>query len=100
MGQRIEIDETRMVDDSMIVSTDRNFTGTDGEGYESADNAEGVDTFGAKAAGELFASDESITRVYVSSNVFVIRRDGGWTDDATTSVRRVIEEFFLFYPDA
>ncbi len=41
-----------------------------------------------------------VCRVYVDSNMFVIRRTGGWDDDAVAAVSEVIEEFFLFYPDA
>ena len=100
VGQRIEIDGTRTVDDSLIVSTNRSLTGVNGEGYESLESTEGVKSFGAKAANAVLASDEAITRVYVDSNVLVIRRDGGWDDASVESVSRVIEEFFLFYPEA
>ena len=100
MGQRIEIDGTRRVEDSVIVSTNRSLTGTLGEGYESAEDAREVDTFGAKAAVDVFESDERINRVYVDSNMLVIRREGGWDEDSVAAVSKVIEEFFLFYPDA
>ena len=100
MGQRIEIEGTRVVDDSVIVTTDRSLTGTDGEGFTSIDEAEASSTFGAGVAGRLLSDDSAISRVFVSSNVIVARRDGGWTDDATASASKVIEDFFLFYPDA
>lgn len=100
MGQRIEIDSTVVVDDSVIVSTNRSITGTDGEGYDSAEEAADGTTFPAKLAADLFASDDALTRVYVSSNVAVVTRGGGWPDDAVASASQVIEEFFLFYPDA
>ncbi len=100
MGQRIEIDSTVVVDDSLIVSTNRSITGTDGEGFDSAEEAADGSTFPAKFAVDLFASDDALTRVYVSSNVAVIKRDGGWDDDSVASGSKVIEEFFLFYPDA
>lgn len=100
MGQRIEIDGARVVDDSVIVSTNRSLTGTDGEGYDAAADTEDVDTFGAKVAAELFASDNSLARVFVESNVVVLTRTGGWDDTAVASARTVIEDFFLFYPEA
>lgn len=100
MGQRIEIDDTRVVDDSVIVSTNRSLTGTDGEGYDAAEDTNDVDTFGAKAAAELFASDHNLSRVYVASNVVVITRMGGWDEETAASAKQVIEDFFLFYPDA
>ena len=100
VGQRIEIDGTRLVDDSLIVSTNRSLTGVNGEGYESLESTAGVKSFGAKAANAVLTSDSAIARVYVDSNVLVITRDGGWDDDAVASVSKVIEDFFLFYPEA
>lgn len=100
MGQLIEIDDARVVDTTMIVSTNRSLTGTDGEGYNAAEDAADVDTFGAMAAAELFASDGDLSRVYVESNVLVITRSAGWDDGATASAQKVIEDFFLFYRDA
>ena len=98
MGQRIEIDDARVVDDTLIVSTNRSLTGTDGEGFDTVEDTEAVDTFGAQAAAELFGSDDAVARVYVASNVLVISRTGGWDDQSAISAQKVIEEFFLFYP--
>lgn len=100
MGQRIEIDDVRVVDDSVIISTNRSLTGTDGEGYDAAQETDGVDTFGAKVAAELFASDGTVSRVFVESNVAVVARTGGWDEGAVASTKKVIEDFFLFYPEA
>lgn len=100
MGQRIEIDGTVIVDSSIIVSTNRSLTGTDGEGYDSGEAAADADTFAADLAVELFEADEKVTRVYVSSNVVIVSRAEGWADDAATTASNVIEEFFLFYPEA
>lgn len=99
MGQRIVIDGRRVVDDSIIISTDRSLTGTDGEGYDSHDQAAAATTFPAGLAVELFESDDAITRVYVSQNVVVITRSGGWDDAASDAASRIVEEFFLFYPE-
>ena len=100
MGQRIEIDSTRVIDDSLLVSTNRSFTGTDGEGFGSSEAAAAGTTFPAKLAADLFEADDAICRVYVSQNVVVITREGGWTADATTAASEVVGEFFLFYPAA
>lgn len=97
MGQRIEVVDTRVTDDSMIVTTDRSLTGADGEGYASAHGAAGESTFGAKLASDLFESDDSISRVYVASNVIILQREGGWLHDAEASSNSVIEKFFLYY---
>ncbi|MCL1593084.1 MAG: hypothetical protein M3132_01870 [Actinomycetia bacterium] len=98
MGQRIEIEDEVVVDDSIILSTDRSLTSADGEGYGSADEATDSGTFAGGLASDLFESSDVITRVYVASNVVVVQRKGGWSADATASTRSIIEEFFLYYP--
>jgi hypothetical protein len=98
VGQRIEIDNAVIVDDSIIVSTDRSLTGTDGEGYASAAEAGEVSTFGGRIAVDLFEADDAIERVFVASNVIVAKRKAGWDDTASRATQNVIEEFFLFYP--
>lgn len=100
MGQRIKVEGTRVIDRSILISTDRSLTGTDGEGYDSSEAAAAASTFPAKLAVELFESDDAISRVYVSQNVVVATRPDGWPDDVSESAQRVVEEFFLFYPEA
>jgi hypothetical protein len=100
VGQRIKVDGTRVIDASLLISTDRSLTGTDGEGYDSSEAAASGSTFPAKLAVELFESDDAIVRVYVSQNVVVVTRADGWPDEASESAQRVVEEFFLFYPEA
>lgn len=97
MGQRIEVVDTKVIDDSIIVTTNRSLTSADGEGYSSAQQAAEESTFGAKLAWDLFESDDAISRVYVASNVLVLQRDGGWPDGRRASTSSVIEEFFLYY---
>lgn len=99
MGQRIKVDSTRVIGESIILDTDRSLTGTDGEGYDSGEAASGASTFPAKLAVELFESDEALTRVYVSQNVVIVTRSGGWPQDAAEAASKVVEEFFLFYPE-
>lgn len=99
IGQRIEIENAIVVDDSIIVSTDRSLTGTDGEGFGSATEAGTASTFGAKIALDLFEADDAIDRVFVASNVIVVKRGPGWDQVASEATQKVIEEFFLFYPE-
>lgn len=100
MGQRIEIAATRFVDDSIIVSTDRSLTGTDGEGFDTPEETSTSGSFASQLAAEIFGADADVSRVFVSSNVVVVKRQSSWSKDAAASVERVIEEFFLFYPAA
>ncbi len=97
MGQRIEIDGSRVVDDSIIITTGRSLTGADGEGYSTPEAAHNANTFAAKLASDLFESDNSVTRVYVASNVAVIRSDDPWDTARIGGATKVIEEFFLHY---
>jgi hypothetical protein len=97
LGQRIEITKVSIVDDSIILTTDRSLTGTDGEGYDSVDEACDSDTFAGKLAVDLFEADDAIVRVYIASNVVVIKRRGGWPPEASKATSRVVEEFFLYY---
>lgn len=97
MGQRIEIESSTVVDDSVIVTTNRSLTGADGEGYSSSEHASDGSTFGAKLATDLFESDGGINRVYVASNVVVIQRVRQWKPKAIASASDVIKDFFLYY---
>ena len=112
MGQTIQIWDANVVADVLLVSTDRSFTGQDGETYRpNAPTANvpmatvpgdgdpvGSDAiFPAQLAARLFQSDPSIDHVYVMSNVLSIRRPGGWDDGSVASARDVVASFFLFY---
>lgn len=97
MGQRIEIDDTKTVDDSVIFTTNRSLTSQDGEGYDAADEAAAAGTFGGGLAKNMLESDDAINRVYVASNVVVAQRAGGWNDESRNSAATVVTNFFLFY---
>jgi hypothetical protein len=97
MGQRIEIESSTVVNDSVIVTTNRSLTGADGEGYSSSEQASVASTFGAKLATDLFESDGGINRVYIASNVVVIERVRQWEPEAIAGASTVIEDFFLYY---
>lgn len=98
VGQQIEIESSQVVDDSIILATNRSLTGTKGEGYGNAADAAASGTFGGGLASDLFESDAAVSRVYVESNVLVLQRNGGWPDDIRSATESVVEEFFLFYP--
>ena len=97
MGQTIQIRDTDVVDDVLLVSTDRSFTGQDGESYGPGNPIGSDAIFPAQLAGRLFESDPSIDHVYVMSNVLSIRRKGGWDDPSVGAAREVVGSFFLFY---
>ena len=97
MGQPIEIWDADVVGDMLLVSTDRSFTGQDGERYSRGETlAEGA-SFPARLAEELFQADAAIDHVYLMSNVLSVRRGGGWDEAAIQVARDVVAAFFLFY---
>lgn len=102
MGQTIQIRDANVVGDVLLVSTDRSFTGQDGETYHPKSPADGgpADSgaiFPAQLAARLFESDSSIDHVYVMSNVLSIKRVGEWDDASVASASDIVTSFFLFY---
>ncbi len=98
MGQRIEIKGIETIDDVVIVTTDRSLTSQDGEGYDALADAEEGDSFAAELASRLFAADEAIERVYIASNMLVVKRSGGWDDAAIAGLSDIVGGLFVFYP--
>jgi len=117
MGQTIQIRDTNVVGDVLLVSTDRSFTGQDGETYHpksptaksptaksltakslpDGGPADSGAIFPAQLAARLFESDSSIDHVYVMSNVLSIKRVGEWDDASVASASDIVTSFFLFY---
>jgi hypothetical protein len=100
VGQRIEVIKATVMDDVLMLDTDRSLTGQDGVAYPSVDAAHADETFPGRLASRLFDSDRSLEHVFVGSNGVVVRRDGGWDDARLGAAFRVVSEFFLFYPVA
>ncbi|HEX7098454.1 MAG TPA: hypothetical protein VF377_04390 [Acidimicrobiia bacterium] len=96
MGQTIEINRAFRVGDSLVVICDRTLAGQDGEAYTPGTTA-GLDTWPARLAERLFASDGDIQRVHVMSNAVTITRSGGWTPEAEENASAVVRDFFRYY---
>jgi hypothetical protein len=96
MGQPIEV-STTVLGDVLLLSGDRSITGQDGTGYADADAAEADDRFPGRLAGRIFAADPAVRRVFVASSEIVVRRDGGWDDDAAGRVADAVSRFFVHY---
>lgn len=88
-----------MIDNTAVLSINRSLTGTDGEGYESAEDAAEATTFPGQLASRLFAADDALIRVYVDQNTLVMSRNGGWDEATMSATSTVVEDFFLFYPE-
>ena len=99
MGQHIEVTAT-VIDDIVVLDTDRSLTGQDGAEYQTAAAAAADGTFPGVLATRLFEADDSVSNVFIASNAVVVRRAGGWEGGSVAATTGVVSDFFLFYPDA
>jgi hypothetical protein len=99
MGQPIKVVAAPR-GDAVIYSTDRSITGQDGVSYRTSAEAGADDRFPGRLAVRLFAAEESLSSVFIASNQIVVKRVTDWDTSATATLTGVIEDFFLFYPDA
>ena len=97
LGQQIKVLSTQMVDDVLLIDTDRTLGGQDGEGYEDPEVARSHVTFPAQLAARLMDLDPGINRVFTLSNTMAVRRTGGWASGEVDRVSEAVSGFFLFY---
>ena len=100
MGQRIEVVKATVMDEILMIDTDRSITGQDGVTYPSRSDAEADGTFPGQLATRLFGSDTAIAHVFVGSNGVVIKRPAGWDDATLGSAFQLVQDFFLYYQPA
>ncbi len=99
MGQPIQV-ETTQLGDVVIFGTDRSITGQDGGVYGSREQANTSTRFPAQLAVRLFDADDAVNHVFVASNQIVVRRDTKWSESHIAAATEVVENFFLYYPEA
>lgn len=97
MGQTIQINRTAVIDQVLVIDTDRSLAGQDGEAFSGRESARTQSTFPARLAVRLFESDESIDHVFVMSNTVSVRRLPVWSEDAVKGAVQVVADFFRFY---
>jgi hypothetical protein len=99
MGQPIEIVSSTVIDEVLVIDTDRSVSGQDGAGFESLDDALAVDTFPALLARRLFEELDGLAHVWSASNAVVVGRPGGWDDSTAGTAEDVVRRFFVYYGD-
>jgi hypothetical protein len=99
MGKPIVVARTTVVDDVLLVDTDRSITGQDGVGYDSVAFAAADESFPGRLAERIFQSIDGIGHVFIASNQAVIGRSGGWDEAAKAAAVDVVANFFVFYPE-
>lgn len=96
MGQNVEINRSVVMDDVLLVDTDRSFTGQDGHTITPGSDGRGVPGLLAR---RLFGLDVGIDHIYVLQNTVTVRRPGGWDEATAEAVVDVVHSFLRFYPD-
>ena len=96
MGQTVAIRDSVTMGDVLLVSTDRSFTGQDGQSITG--DAPG-DAVPGLLATELLGLDIGIDHVYVQQNTISLRRPGGWDSESVAKSLEVTSSFLRHYSD-
>ena len=96
MGQDVEIRDTLVMGDVLVIDTDRSFTGQDGHSISPDSARSGVP---GMLAERLFRLDLGIDHVFVLQNTVTLRRPGGWDDETAAMATDVTRVFLRHYPD-
>ncbi|HEY5891152.1 MAG TPA: hypothetical protein VIW94_10690 [Acidimicrobiia bacterium] len=96
MGQSVEIRDAVDLGDTLLIDTDRSFTGQDGQ--EITMDLPGTAVPGLLAA-DLFELGIGIDYVFVLQNTVSVRRPVGWDPDAIDRVKNATTSFLRYYGD-
>jgi len=100
MGKPIAVVGSTVVDEVLMLDTDRSITGQDGAAFDSSEIAATTDTFPGRLASRMFDAVTGATHVYVASNQVVVARSGGWDAAAAESAADTVSRLFVVYPNA
>lgn len=96
MGQDVQIKDTVIMGDVLVIDTDRSFTGQDGHAISLDSERHGVP---GMLADRLFGLGLGIDHVFVLQNTVTVRRRGGWDELTAGVVTGVTGSFLRHYPD-
>ncbi|MEX1125747.1 MAG: hypothetical protein WD895_06920 [Acidimicrobiia bacterium] len=96
MGQTVVIRDSVTMEDVLLISTDRSFTGQDGQAITPDSPGQAVPGLLAE---KLFDLDLGIDHVYVLQNMISVRRPGGWDSETVAQTLDVTSSFLRHYPD-
>lgn len=97
MGQTVVIRDSVTIGDVLLISTDRSFTGQDGQSITPDSKGDAVPGL---LADQLFGLDLGIDHIYVQQNTISLRRHGGWDPELVEQALEVTSSFLQHYPDA
>ena len=95
MGQTVVINASTVVDEHLMLDTDRSFTGQDGHTIGPGEDGGAVP---GQLAAKVYALDLGVDHVHVLQNIVTLRRPGGWDDAAVEQVKDAVIGFLRFYP--
>lgn len=96
MGQTVVIRDVIEIGHTLLLDTDRSFTGQDGQSMTPTTPGDAVP---GQLAGELFALDPGIDHIYVLQNTVSIQRSEGWDESLISKVTEATTAFLRFYQD-
>lgn len=96
MGQTVQIRDVVQLGESLLIDTDRSFTGQDGQ--EITPDSPGTAVPG-KLAKELFGLDLGVDYVFVLQNTVSVRRPKGWDESSIEAVKEATSTFLRHYAD-
>lgn len=96
MGQTVVIRDSVTIGDVLLISTDRSFTGQDGQSITPDSKGDAVPGL---LADELLSLDLGIDHIYVQQNTISLRRPGGWVPESVEKALEVTASFLQHYPD-
>lgn len=96
MGQTVQIRDSVQLGDSLLIDTDRSFTGQDGQ--EITPDSPGTAVPG-QLAEELFNLGLGVDYVFVLQNTISVRRPQGWDESSVTQVKEATSTFLRHYED-
>jgi hypothetical protein len=97
MGQTVEIRDTVELGETLLIDTDRSFTGQDGQ--EITPDKPGTAVPG-RLSEELFALNLGIDYVFVLQNTVSIRRPEGWNAESVDTVKETTSGFLRHYEES
>jgi len=97
MGQTVVIKDSVTIGDVLLISTDRSFTGQDGQSITPDSKGDAVPGL---LADQLLGLGLGIDHIYVQQNTISLRRPGGWDPELVEQALEVTSSFLQHYPDS
>lgn len=96
MGQTVTVNDVKTIGETLIIATDRSFTGQDGSVVAPDSPRVGVPGL---LADSLYQLGLGIDHLFVQQNTVTVRRPGGWDRGSADKVTEVTASFLRFYDE-